>query len=450
MPDVLSFALRAGHGVAHAKLVDVHSAASSAHRCAARQLALSSTAKGIPPCLHAPDVRAVREVIRRAAAGASIRPFQSLNSAQGPRRAASPSVTASSATVRLLRHGPIVLPLGPGSLQRGCRTEPLCTPRARSGVKRVDAESVSLLGIRHAQSTGSRKAFYRSTFSRASHRQAPPGSARQERQGHAERTRPQAHCGRGSGGGDRVSACTCDEQTCQVHDVTPENRSAMADQLGFFRPTWEQLEARAITAERAAGFLLTARATWSGSSGTYRPIPLDGIAGARASGEYHASDPCTYEKEGRHDNGSEKEKTNGIKQSSALPKGFAPARTKLDGFFEREKGSCITGILRGSFTVKGKFGARKCSVSKLVEGETQVGEGELVGAGGVVGLDETGYTRVLGELEAGTGVFVRYEGKDGEGVEFCFWCLFLGGLILACVVSLLLYPILRRGASLKR
>ena len=30
----------------------------------------------------------------------------------------------------------------------------------------------------------------------------------------------------------------------------------MADQLGFFRPTWEQLEARAITAERAAGFLL--------------------------------------------------------------------------------------------------------------------------------------------------------------------------------------------------
>lgn len=111
-----------------------------------------------------------------------------------------------------------------------------------------------------------------------------------------------------------------------------------------------------------------------------------------------------------------KKKTNGIKQS-ALPKGFAPARTKLDGFFEREKGNSITGILRGSFTVKGKFGARKVFRIEVVEGETQVGEGELVGAGGVVGLDETGYTRVLGELEAGTGVFVRYEGKDGEGTQ---------------------------------
>jgi hypothetical protein len=98
-----------------------------------------------------------------------------------------------------------------------------------------------------------------------------------------------------------------------------------------------------------------------------------------------------------------------------LPKGFVPARQRLDGFFAREPGNSITGVLRGSFQVKGKFGLKNVYRIELTDGQTQVGEdGEVVSKGGVVGVDETGYTKVLGELEPGTGVFVRYEGKEDE------------------------------------
>jgi len=96
---------------------------------------------------------------------------------------------------------------------------------------------------------------------------------------------------------------------------------------------------------------------------------------------------------------------------AALPKGFKAARTKLDGFFAREKGNTVTGILKGSFQVRGKFGQKNVYRIEVVEGETQTGDGEMIGPGGVIGLDETGYTKVLGEVPAGTGVFVRYEGK---------------------------------------
>jgi hypothetical protein len=105
-------------------------------------------------------------------------------------------------------------------------------------------------------------------------------------------------------------------------------------------------------------------------------------------------------------------KKNG-KKVAALPKGYVPARAKLDGFFQREEGNSAQGILRGSFTVKGKFGERRVFRIELTDGETQVGEGEVLGAGATIGIDETGYTKVLGELEPGTGVFVRYDGKAG-------------------------------------
>jgi len=102
-------------------------------------------------------------------------------------------------------------------------------------------------------------------------------------------------------------------------------------------------------------------------------------------------------------------------KARALPKGFKPARARLDGFFEREVGNTAQGILRGSFEVKGKFGARRVYRIEVTDGECQVGDGEMVGPGGVVGIDETGYTKALGDIEAGSGVFVRYEGKDGTG-----------------------------------
>jgi hypothetical protein len=112
---------------------------------------------------------------------------------------------------------------------------------------------------------------------------------------------------------------------------------------------------------------------------------------------------------------SKAEKKTKAPKSKSLPKGFKPARQRLDGFFAREEGNSATGILRGSFEVKGKFGARRVYRVELVDGETQVGDGEMVGPGAMIGIDETGYTKALGDIEPGTGIFIRYEGKDGPG-----------------------------------
>jgi hypothetical protein len=103
------------------------------------------------------------------------------------------------------------------------------------------------------------------------------------------------------------------------------------------------------------------------------------------------------------------------KTKAALPKGFREARQRLDGFFEREEGNSVTGILRGSFTVNGKFGEKIVYRIEVRDGETQVGDGEMVGPGGIIGLDQTGYTSVLSDTDPGTAVFVRYDGLETPG-----------------------------------
>ena len=104
------------------------------------------------------------------------------------------------------------------------------------------------------------------------------------------------------------------------------------------------------------------------------------------------------------------------KKIAPLPKGFVQARSSLDGFFTREEGNSITGKLRGSFEVEGNYGKRRVFRIELTDGETQVGQdGEMVGKGAMVGLDETGYTKALGDFDPGEIVFVRYEGKEGPG-----------------------------------
>lgn len=102
-------------------------------------------------------------------------------------------------------------------------------------------------------------------------------------------------------------------------------------------------------------------------------------------------------------------KTNG---HGALPTGYKAARTRLDGFFQREVGNSVTGVLRGTFKVQGKFGEKTVFRIEVTEGETQIGEGELMGPGAVIGLDETGYTSALADVEPGSGVFVRYDGLE--------------------------------------
>jgi len=103
------------------------------------------------------------------------------------------------------------------------------------------------------------------------------------------------------------------------------------------------------------------------------------------------------------------------KTKAALPKGFREARQRLDGFFEREEGNSVTGILRGSFTVNSKFGEKTVYRIEVRDGETQVGDGEMVGPGGIIGLDQTGYTSVLSDTDPGTAVFVRYDGLETPG-----------------------------------
>jgi hypothetical protein len=105
-------------------------------------------------------------------------------------------------------------------------------------------------------------------------------------------------------------------------------------------------------------------------------------------------------------------KKNAKKTRASLPKGFKEARQRLDGFFEREEGNSVTGILRGSFTVNGKFGEKTVYRIEVRDGETQVGDGEMVGPGGVIGLDQSGYTSVLSDLDPGTAIFVRYDGLE--------------------------------------
>lgn len=112
---------------------------------------------------------------------------------------------------------------------------------------------------------------------------------------------------------------------------------------------------------------------------------------------------------------NKKTKTNGSKV--AAPSGFAPLRSRCDGFFAREVGNTIQGVLLGKFTVKGgEYGDRGCFRIRITEGETVCGDGELLGPGKLVGLDEKGWTKKLNDVEIGTEVWVHYEGQ-GEPEE---------------------------------
>lgn len=104
-----------------------------------------------------------------------------------------------------------------------------------------------------------------------------------------------------------------------------------------------------------------------------------------------------------------------VTKKAPLPKGFKPARQRLDGFFARTEGNTAQGTLKGSFEIKGKFGPKRVYRIALTHGETEIGDGEVIGAGAIIGVDETGYTKALGDIEDGTMVFVRYDGKEGPG-----------------------------------
>lgn len=104
-----------------------------------------------------------------------------------------------------------------------------------------------------------------------------------------------------------------------------------------------------------------------------------------------------------------------IETTAKLPAGFKPLKQNLDGFMALEKGNAIIGILRGSFEIDGRFGPKKVYRVEVTEGETQVGEnGELLGKGAMVGVDEKGYLKSLSDLEVGSPVYIRYDGLSDK------------------------------------
>lgn len=100
-------------------------------------------------------------------------------------------------------------------------------------------------------------------------------------------------------------------------------------------------------------------------------------------------------------------------KTAKLPKGFSPMRSNLAGFMALEVGNTAQGIYRGSFRVKSQFSDDGKAVYRieLTHDGCVTSDGEVLSKGQVVGLDEKGWTKKLGECEEGREVFVRYEGK---------------------------------------
>lgn len=113
------------------------------------------------------------------------------------------------------------------------------------------------------------------------------------------------------------------------------------------------------------------------------------------------------------------------------PEGFEEVfGARVAGWFAREEGNVLQGILRESFEVKSKFtreadGKKKKRVYKVevtaagclvekVDAEGTV-EAEL---GDLVGLDESGFLRRLSEVEEGREVWICCDGKSAPTDEW--------------------------------
>jgi len=101
-----------------------------------------------------------------------------------------------------------------------------------------------------------------------------------------------------------------------------------------------------------------------------------------------------------------------------LPEGFEPVSSKMDGFFIVEDGNSIQGIIRDAFMVRSQFhkdGKRVYKI-EITNGTTRVmhsenGEQDAT-EGDVVGVDEKGYLKKLGDMPKGTEVYLRVLGRE--------------------------------------
>jgi hypothetical protein len=119
--------------------------------------------------------------------------------------------------------------------------------------------------------------------------------------------------------------------------------------------------------------------------------------------------------------------TNGV----AAPEGFEEVfGARVAGWFFREAGNVLQGILRESFEVKSRFTresdgkklkrvykvevtAPGCLIEKTdAEGAVEAQLGELVG------LDESGWLKRLGAVEPGREVWISCDGKDTPSDDY--------------------------------
>lgn len=121
------------------------------------------------------------------------------------------------------------------------------------------------------------------------------------------------------------------------------------------------------------------------------------------------------------------------KTDTDMPEGFvALGMTRVAGWFVREAGNTLQGTLADSFTVKasGKFKKeRKVYKIEITAGSTKVmnSDGEEVTIEeGLVGLDETGYLKKLGDLEKGREVFIKCKGKEDPDDRESPWIFAIG------------------------
>ncbi len=109
---------------------------------------------------------------------------------------------------------------------------------------------------------------------------------------------------------------------------------------------------------------------------------------------------------------------------SEMPEGFdEQTQSRVEGWFVREAGNSVQGIIKDMFEVKakGKFGARKVYKIELTKGETKIMDGDggetTASEGDLIGLDETGYLKKLAEVEKGSEVFVLCKGKESDAMQ---------------------------------
>jgi hypothetical protein len=100
-----------------------------------------------------------------------------------------------------------------------------------------------------------------------------------------------------------------------------------------------------------------------------------------------------------------------------LPEGFEPMTGgRVAGWFLIEPGNSIQGFMVDSFEHDGQFGRKKVYKIEVTSGTTRVSDGDgvvtEVAEGALVGLDERGWLKRLGDVEKGREIFVKCIGKE--------------------------------------